>query len=70
MSAVDEDVSVLAEADVELFGKARKACADWGVRLIDWLKTDAENFRTMAISGGGDKENFGLSPTAPSALDS
>ncbi len=54
---------MLAEADVELFGKARKACADWGVRLIDWLKTDAENFRTMAISCGGDKENFGLSPT-------
>ncbi|MGI8517896.1 MAG: hypothetical protein ACR2ME_06095 [Acidimicrobiia bacterium] len=49
---------MLAETDVEFFRRARKVCADSGVRLIDWIKTDAENFRTMAISCGGEEDFY------------
>lgn len=52
ISAVDDGVKVLAEEDVEWFRKARKVCADSGIRLIDWIKTDANDLRTMAISCG------------------
>lgn len=63
ISAGDEDVSGLAEEDAELFRKARRVCAVWGARLIDWIKTDGDGLRTMAVSCDGE-DDFGLASTS------
>lgn len=63
ISMVREDVNVVAEADTELFRNARRVFAESGVRLIDWIKTNRKDFRTMTISCGEEVDDSGRSGT-------
>ena len=52
ISAGKEDVSTLAEEDVDVFRSAQRVWADRTIPLIDWLKSNRDGVRSMAISLG------------------
>jgi hypothetical protein len=50
ISVGPEPVTELAEDDIALFNECRGRFAHRGIALLDWIKSDPDNFRSLAFS--------------------
>ena len=55
ISAGEEDVSTLADEDVQVFRSAQRVWTERGIPLIDWLKCNRDVARSLAISLGSER---------------